>query len=531
MDFNTFISKYKDDAIRFDLQKELPLVYNKLQEQIIKLQSAEFESEIKEVIEFSEKAIKDCKKMIITTIINKNYKAKFTNCTPSYIEYLRGYLDYSELNKKANNKLSNIQPQQQLKDITERKPITKQMSGYNRVTRNYVYTEKEKRYNYLTREKTQLELYYKNRTEDNNGNYIITRNKEIDNKINLAIKRDYNFFNENSNNYREVRFDNFGFVEVFKIGNIEYLIESYETERHTFHISIYNYGYAEKWLKHLDNLLSNYNCISLREVKETIIEDAKKKGINNIEKIADITNNLFFHCLDFHNNQTFDGIGWDTERVKLFRYINVSGGIFWWKQKKDREINNCINNLITELEELFISVDLKDFIQIRDFIILWIGKIIDITINNETKMFQWAYSPFMDIIFNLSDKIKSLFSDERISLKNSISNAYNDTSQLKPKESYPENKYWFIVGLKLATGELQKIYEKKNKNATQTAIGLGNINLRPYISESISNTNSNDKNIFSRKQKDLDLIITYCKENDLNICDDFKIKYQINTIK
>lgn len=100
MDFDTFIYKYKDDAMQFDLQKELPLVYNTLQEQIIKLQSAEFESEIKEVIEFSEKAIKDCKKMIIATIINKNYKAKFVNCTPSYVEYLRGYLDYSELNKR-----------------------------------------------------------------------------------------------------------------------------------------------------------------------------------------------------------------------------------------------------------------------------------------------------------------------------------------------------------------------------------------------------------------------------------------------
>lgn len=113
MDFKTFISKYQDDAKRFDLQKELPLVYFILQDQIIKLQSAETESEITEIIKFSEKAIKEFKNKIITSIINESYKINYINDTPPHIQHLRVYLDYSELNKKANLEL-NIQPQLEL---------------------------------------------------------------------------------------------------------------------------------------------------------------------------------------------------------------------------------------------------------------------------------------------------------------------------------------------------------------------------------------------------------------------------------
>ncbi|MEG1388573.1 MAG: hypothetical protein RSC72_15090 [Algoriella sp.] len=93
-----------------------------------------------------------------------------------------------------------------------------------------------------------------------------------------------------------------------------------------------------------------------------------------------------------------------------------------------------------------------------------------------------------------------------------------------PKENKHLSKNWFKIGVKFATGEVQKIYKENNCVATQTAMQLGNKNLRPYISESISNTNFNDKNIFSRKQKDIDLIINYCNENSLTICDDFNNK-------
>ena len=85
-----------------------------------------------------------------------------------------------------------------------------------------------------------------------------------------------------------------------------------------------------------------------------------------------------------------------------------------------------------------------------------------------------------------------------------------------------ESRYWFIIGVKLATGELQKIYKMQNQNARQTAIALGNENYRPFISESIADTNINDKNIFKRKKADLQLIIEYCKRNNMAISDKFQ---------
>src|SRR5690606_2919000 len=176
--------------MQFDLQRELPLVYNTLQEQIIKLQSAEFESKIREVIEFSEKAIKDCKKMIIATIINKNYKAKFVNCTPSYIEYLRGYLDYSELNKKANNKLSNIQPQQQLTNHFSLHDINFQLANILKLIKedlnkgyliyNYLICEDEVSFLH----KPSLERYL-TETQINNNLFLNEINRKCTNIIQL----------------------------------------------------------------------------------------------------------------------------------------------------------------------------------------------------------------------------------------------------------------------------------------------------------------------------------------------------------
>ncbi len=101
-------------------------------------------------------------------------------------------------------------------------------------------------------------------------------------------------------------------------------------------------------------------------------------------------------------------------------------------------------------------------------------------------------------------------------------NSANDEFQINIQgNKYPTDKLWFTVGLKLASGELQRTYSDNNNNATQTAIKLGNKSLRPYISESIGNSTISDKNIFKRKQADLDLIVNYCKENNLEICEDF----------
>lgn len=330
----------------------------------------------------------------------------------------------------------------------EKHVITKQSITYHRRTSDYLYTEKELSRLKLQMDNNQVEKHIRYRTQDDNGDYKFTDDREINSKINYAVKRDYKIFNEKNKNYKEVEFDNIGNIEVFKIDGVEYIIESNEKEDHEISISVYNYGYAEKWLIFLDGLKGNYRIGTLQGLKEDIIEDALKKNIYDINHFADNIENLFNHCLEFHNNERFENAHHITERYYLINFINMPGGIFWWKQEKWSDVNNCIGDLMKKLEDLFITVNPITFMQTRDFIILWIEKTVDITINNDTKMFQWAYSPFMDKIFNLAEKIKERFSDDRIRLKNEL---YKSTPQLTQinldnknkftsnKESYPKN--------------------------------------------------------------------------------------------
>lgn len=315
--------------------------------------------------------------------------------------------------------------------------ITKQSTHFLKHTRNYIVSEDETRRIEHQMKKEDADAYYKMKVADEKGDYKITFKPEIDSKLNSALKRDYKVFNEKSKNYRIEHFSKLGNVEIFKIQNIEYLIESNEREKGNYTISIYNYGYNQKWLKSLNDLMENYCFGQISGIKEDIIEDAKTKQVKGIEVFAQTIEDLFFHCLDFHNNKRFEGVNHTTERNTLFRYINTNGGIFWWKQEKEKEVNNIIGNLFQELEDLFIEAKPSIFLQTRDLIILWIEKIINITINNKTKMFQWSYSPFMDDVFNLGDKIKELFSNERINLKNALlTTNYNPTQQtneIKPK--------------------------------------------------------------------------------------------------
>ena len=82
-------------------------------------------------------------------------------------------------------------------------------------------------------------------------------------------------------------------------------------------------------------------------------------------------------------------------------------------------------------------------------------------------------------------------------------------------------EYWFIIGIKFATGEMDKVYKKNRNNATQTAIELGNKNYRPYVSDTYGNNNkASNKNLFSSRNKMI-AIIDYCEKNNLTVTPDF----------
>jgi hypothetical protein len=89
---------------------------------------------------------------------------------------------------------------------------------------------------------------------------------------------------------------------------------------------------------------------------------------------------------------------------------------------------------------------------------------------------------------------------------------------------------WFKVGLFFANGQISQLIENyKNftmPNFTAISKELGNINYRPYISESINNTNISDKNIFSNNRK-VQTIIKYCEINNIIISEDFKNRIKI----
>lgn len=106
----------------------------------------------------------------------------------------------------------------------------------------------------------------------------------------------------------------------------------------------------------------------------------------------------------------------------------------------------------------------------------------------------------------------------------SSQNETNNNEQIQPTNQNLLNKAWFKIGLKFATGEAQKSYEKHKGEKGQFAIitkELGfNTNLRPYLSETINNTNQNDKNIYSN-QKKLKTILIYCQSNEISVCPEF----------
>lgn len=92
-----------------------------------------------------------------------------------------------------------------------------------------------------------------------------------------------------------------------------------------------------------------------------------------------------------------------------------------------------------------------------------------------------------------------------------------DTTSFKEHIS----KYWFITGLNFANGRIFD-YLEQNLSANKIAEKLGNKNLRPFITESLSIKNSN-KNIFSDSTK-VDFIIKYFENNKLNIDERFILK-------
>lgn len=130
------------------------------------------------------------------------------------------------------------------------------------------------------------------------------------------------------------------------------------------------------------------------------------------------------------------------------------------------------------------------------------------------------------IIFSIDSDLLDLSQKKRIEYYIEYLNNKNRSkeeiinSQKITKVKKKESTLWFKVGLLFASGQIDELILKHDRNTTRIAEELGNTSYRPYISESISNTNKTDKNIFSSRNKMLE-IIEYCKSNQIPVLDTF----------
>jgi hypothetical protein len=143
------------------------------------------------------------------------------------------------------------------------------------------------------------------------------------------------------------------------------------------------------------------------------------------------------------------------------------------------------------------------------------------------------------IISNLThnEDYKNFFK-HLISLLNWINGNDNKTKQFSQNQNIETDKHkkkendfiWFKVGLHFATGEIDSLILEHNSNATKISkviFGEKWGSFRPYISESITRNNKNDKNIFNSQSK-IKEIQKYCKENNITMIDSVSVLFQSN---
>jgi hypothetical protein len=80
-------------------------------------------------------------------------------------------------------------------------------------------------------------------------------------------------------------------------------------------------------------------------------------------------------------------------------------------------------------------------------------------------------------------------------------------------------KLWFKVGVELANGNIEILYAKL-KTYRKVAIELGDIQYRPYISDSCSNRKDSLKNIYLDKLK-MQKIHAFCIKHNVGMCEAF----------
>jgi hypothetical protein len=94
--------------------------------------------------------------------------------------------------------------------------------------------------------------------------------------------------------------------------------------------------------------------------------------------------------------------------------------------------------------------------------------------------------------------------------------------ETQPVKRRDEDKLWFKTGIHLANGKAYELYDKGLKRGEiATTLGFKRTT-GVYFSESIGNSSTRSKNLYTSEKNYL-AVYDYCMENNLKICDKFKI--------
>lgn len=195
-------------------------------------------------------------------------------------------------------------------------------------------------------------------------------------------------------------------------------------------------------------------------------------------------------------------------------------------QLDDSRIKQILNNHNTKLDDFiqwYIDIPENNLLyEILNTDLDLLSKIEAPEEDNYSAFNNYSYSDIQEIQNSVEVFIKHLYFNKLIALIK---------TQKTKRKKLDKDLIWFKVGLLFATGEINTLKKQFDNNASQIAKHKFKdkwSGYRPYISNSISNTTNDDKNIFSNNAK-LKKIYNYCINSAITMDSNFEdIIHSIN---
>lgn len=260
--------------------------------------------------------------------------------------------------------------------------------------------------------------------------------------------------------------------------------------------------------------------VTLKYAKSVFINRNKPRLVSwddfneaDVSKIKEKQNELFYEIVEYNLNNFKEHF---YTRYKNSKIKDVL------LEKEKKEFANILNAPIPNTD-VIVSKNLKIQFQIDDLLEIQ-AYYKNVILGGQDYGYDFVQSPkdkyqydskilsqaYALVCFNYLEWLVESFKETNDAL---------DTSKDKTKF------LWFQVGLLFANGKMNSLIKKHKDgmttNFSKISLELGNKNYRPYISESYSNTNKNDKNIFSSKSK-INYITEYCDRKNISIVESFK---------